>query len=77
LSWQPIKVPLQAGYDPALLAEMLETIASFLDDPAQLPQILSETAMFEEGRSGYVTDIEASCRWWKTRSTAPPSELPI
>lgn len=59
-SWQPINVPLQAGYDPALLAEMLETIASFLDDPAQLPQILSETAMFEEGRSGYVTDIEAS-----------------
>jgi hypothetical protein len=33
LSWQPIKVPLQAGYDPALLSEMLETIASYLDDP--------------------------------------------
>lgn len=59
-SWQPIRVPLQAGYDPALLAEMLETIASYLDDPAQLPQILSESAMFEEGEAGYVTDIEAS-----------------
>lgn len=60
LSWQPIRVPLQAGYDPALLEEMLETIASYLDDPPRLPQILSETAMFEEGKAGYVTDIEAS-----------------
>ncbi|MDT8305220.1 MAG: serine hydrolase [Anaerolineae bacterium] len=59
-SWRPIRVPLQAGYDRALLEEMLETIAGFLDDPPQLPQILSETAVFEEGRPGYVTDIEAS-----------------
>ncbi|MDX1663555.1 MAG: serine hydrolase [Candidatus Promineifilaceae bacterium] len=59
-TWRPITVPLQAGYDPTLLREMLVVIADFLDQPPQGPQILSETAVFEEGRGGYVTDVEAS-----------------
>jgi hypothetical protein len=60
ISWQPIRIPLQAGYDPALLEEMLVTIASYLDDPADLPQILSDTTAFAAGEAGYVTDLEAS-----------------
>ncbi|MDX1687050.1 MAG: serine hydrolase [Candidatus Promineifilaceae bacterium] len=59
-TWRPIEIPLQAGYDPVLLREMLTVIADFLDQPAQSPQILSENAVFEQGKPGYVTDIDAS-----------------
>jgi beta-lactamase class A len=59
-SWDPIKVPLQAGYDPALLKEMIETMAGFLDKPGSPPQILSETGVFKPGEGGYVTDVDAS-----------------
>jgi hypothetical protein len=59
-TWDPIKIPLQAGYDPTLLREMLETVAGFLDKPGTTPQILSETGVFAQGESGYVTDIDAS-----------------
>lgn len=59
-TWRPIIVPLQAGYDPALLEEMLVTISGFLDEPAQPPQILSDSGLFEQGSAGFTTDIEAS-----------------
>lgn len=59
-TWEPIKIPLQAGYDPEELRVMLETVADLLDQPGQNPQILSETAVFEPGKSGYVTDVDAS-----------------
>lgn len=60
ISWRPIRIPLQSGYDPGLLEEMLVTIAGYLDEPALGPQILSATAVFEQGQSGYVTNVEAS-----------------
>lgn len=60
LSWKPITIPLQAGYDPVLLEEMLVTIAGYLDEPAMGPQILASSGVFEQGRSGYVTNVEAS-----------------
>lgn len=59
-TWDPIKIPLQAGYDPELLKEMLEMVAGFLDEPGQPPQILSDSAVFQPGRSGFVTDVDAS-----------------
>ena len=59
-TWRPINVELQAGYDPAQLREMLEVVAGYLDEPAQSPQILSENAVFEQGKPGYATDIDAS-----------------
>lgn len=59
-TWRPIIIPLQAGYDPALLKEMLVTISGFLDEPAEPPQILSDTGIFEQGRSGFATDLDAS-----------------
>lgn len=60
ISWKPIRVPLQAGYDPALLEEMLVTIAGYLDEPAMGPQILASSGVFEQGHSGFVTDVAAS-----------------
>jgi hypothetical protein len=39
---------------------MIETVADLLDQPGQSPQILSQTAVFQPGQSGYVTDIDAS-----------------
>ena len=59
-TWEPIRVPLQAGYDPERLRVMLETVAEVLDQPGQNPQILAETAIFEPGQSGFVTDVDAS-----------------
>ena len=59
-TWEPIRVPLQAGYDPERLKLMIETVAELLDQPGQNPQILAETAVFEQGRSGFVTDVDAS-----------------
>lgn len=59
-SWEPIRVPLQAGYDPERLRLMLETIADVLDQPGQSPQILAETAIFKPGEAGFVTDVDAS-----------------
>lgn len=59
-TWRPIVIPLQADYNPALLEETLATIAGFLDEPAQAPQILSDRGVFEPGHAGFVTDVEAS-----------------
>lgn len=59
-TWEPIRIPLQAGYDPERLKLMIETVAELLDQPGQNPQILAETAVFEQGQSGYVTDVDAS-----------------
>ncbi|HSM58647.1 MAG TPA: serine hydrolase [Candidatus Sulfomarinibacteraceae bacterium] len=58
--WQPISIPLQAGYDPEELREMVVTVAEFLDEPGQSPQIVAETAVFRPGEGGFVTDIDAS-----------------
>src|SRR5690606_33056143 len=46
--------------DPERLRMMLETVADLLDQPGQSPQILAETAVFHQGQSGFVTDIDAS-----------------
>ncbi|HZD10676.1 MAG TPA: peptidoglycan binding domain-containing protein, partial [Candidatus Binatia bacterium] len=59
-TWKPIRIPLQASYDPDRLKMMIETIAELLDQPGQDPQILSSTAVFEPGKSGFVTDVDAS-----------------
>jgi beta-lactamase class A len=60
LSPQPITVELRATHDDAALAERLRTVASFVDKPAAPPSFLSEAGTIEDGRPGYVTDIEAS-----------------
>jgi beta-lactamase class A len=57
---QPVKVPLMATHDAAGLEAMLESVASFLDQPAQAPQMLARDEGIREGQIGYVTDLEAS-----------------
>jgi beta-lactamase class A len=55
-----ISIPLSATHDRAGVIFVLENIAAFLDEPAVGPQMLPQQVSIEEGRSGYVTDIEAS-----------------
>jgi beta-lactamase class A len=57
---QPVKVPLMATHDPAGLEAMLQSVADFLDQPAQPPQMLTREERVREGRSGYETDVESS-----------------
>jgi hypothetical protein len=57
---QPVKVPLMATHDRDGLKAMLQSIADFLDEPAQPPQMLTREEQVREGKSGYVTDLDAS-----------------
>jgi hypothetical protein len=59
-TWEPVTVPLRATHNPEKLRQMIETIAGFLDEPGQSPQIMAETAIFEPGEGGFVTDVDAS-----------------
>jgi beta-lactamase class A len=57
---EPIHIELQAAYDEIALREQLNTISSFVDQPALPPHINSATGAFENGAPGFITDIEAS-----------------
>jgi beta-lactamase class A len=59
-SLDPVEIPLQATVDAAVLRQRVETIADFLDQPAVGPQLLVEGGTAQEGRPGFVTDVEAS-----------------
>lgn len=60
LSPQPVTINLRATHDDTALMERLKTVASFVDKPAAPPSFLSESGTIEDGRPGYVTDVEAS-----------------
>ena len=57
---QPIAVPLRASHDSSGLAAMLQSIAEFLDKPAQVAQFLSREQGAKEGQAGYSLELEAS-----------------
>ncbi len=57
---QAIAVPLVATHDEGGLEAVIQSIADFLDEPAQQAQMLSRGEALQEGQVGYVTDIEAS-----------------
>src|SRR5690606_26181227 len=59
-TWEPVTIPLRATHDPEKLRQIIEMIAGFLDQPGQSPQIMAETAVFEPGEGGFVTDVDAS-----------------
>ncbi len=59
-SLEPVKVTLQATHDRNALIERLRMIASILDKPPKDPLLLGESAVFEAGEAGYVTDLQAS-----------------
>ena len=55
-----INIPLQAGHDPDGLEAMIRSVAEFLDQPAQGPQMLGLSDELQAGRKGYVTDVASS-----------------
>jgi beta-lactamase class A len=57
---KPIHVDLIAAHDEFALREQLATIGSFIDQPALPPRINETTGTFEDGKAGYITDIESS-----------------
>ncbi|KPK12127.1 MAG: hypothetical protein AMJ56_05220 [Anaerolineae bacterium SG8_19] len=60
LAVQPISVPLSATHDRPGLEAVLQSIADFLDHPAQPAQMLTQGKAIKEGQAGYVTDLAAS-----------------
>ena len=60
MSPQPITVAIVARHDDAALRRQLDTIANFVDRPAQGPQLLVSTGEIQSGVSGVVTDRETS-----------------
>lgn len=60
LSPQPITIELRAVHDDAALLQRLQTVASFVDKPAAPPSFLAESGAIEDGRPGYITNLEAS-----------------
>ncbi|MEZ4511662.1 MAG: serine hydrolase [Chloroflexota bacterium] len=59
-SLDPVDIPLQATVDEAALRQRVQTIADFLDQPAVGPQLLVEGGAGQEGRPGFITNVEAS-----------------
>lgn len=59
-SFDPITVELAATHDRDQLRRQLEMIASFLDQPARPPQLLTGASTFQYGQDGYVTNVEES-----------------
>ncbi|MEM7118130.1 MAG: serine hydrolase [Chloroflexota bacterium] len=57
---EPITISLVATHDEVITRQQLGTVVSFLDQPAVAPQLLVESETLQEGRNGFVTDIEAS-----------------
>lgn len=56
LSPRPIVVPIRAGHDDATLTTRLDTIADFIDRPAQGPQLLADTGEIQPGQPGLIVD---------------------
>ena len=60
LSLEPVSVDLRATHDRTALINQLGLLSSFMDRPATGPRLVEETATYEMGKAGFVTDLEAS-----------------
>ena len=56
----PAHIDLLATHDPALLEQMVVSIANYLDVPAQNPHIVPVSLQVAEGSDGYRTDVATS-----------------
>lgn len=56
----PLQIDLQATYDHDLLSAQLQQISNILDVPPQPAQLAPADGEYEEGKSGFRTDVEAS-----------------
>lgn len=54
------QIELRASHDREALAQQLQMIADFLDEPARSPQLSGISAAYEPGKVGFVTDVAAS-----------------
>jgi beta-lactamase class A len=59
-SLSPVAIDLSATHDRNALLGQLQMLASFMDQPATGPRLVEETASYEMGKPGFVTDIDAS-----------------
>jgi len=59
-SLDPVEIQLEAGHDREALQAQIESIASYLDQPASAPQLVVGAGDYTPGEPGYVTNIEAS-----------------
>lgn len=59
-SLSPVSIELSATHDRDALLRQLDMLASFMDRPATGPRLVEETATYEMGTAGFVTDIDAS-----------------
>jgi len=57
---QPVNIPLRATHDQAGMQAMLQSIAEFLDQPAEALKVLAEGQALQESEMGYITNLEAS-----------------
>ena len=57
---EPIAIPLAATHDREALTNQINTVASYLDQPATAPQLLMGAGSYEPGQDGYVTDVPTS-----------------
>lgn len=56
----PVNIELLASHDPALLTAQLQQIAVILDKQPTPAQLAPADGDFQEGETGYLTDVEAS-----------------
>jgi beta-lactamase class A len=59
-TFEPLEIELRATHDRGALMERLKTIASILDKPAKVPQLLGQSSEVELGEPGFVTNFEMS-----------------
>lgn len=59
-SLSPAAIELKATHDRAALLRQMDMLASFMDRPATGPRLVEETATYEMGKGGFVTDVDAS-----------------
>ncbi|HMT21550.1 MAG TPA: peptidoglycan binding domain-containing protein, partial [Promineifilum sp.] len=60
ISPRPIVIPISARHDEATLTTRLNTIADFIDRPAQGPQLLADTGEIQPGQPGLIVDRAAT-----------------
>jgi beta-lactamase class A len=71
LSPRPIIVYPRARHDDAALTNQLNTIADFVDRPAQGPQLLVSTGEIQAGTPGVITDRQASMQQLRVALYSP------
>ncbi len=71
ISPRPITIPIRAHHDDAALTGQLDTIADFVDRPAQGPQLLADTGEIQAGQPGVITDRQTSLQQLRVALYSP------